>query len=90
MELVYFLVLGREKAEFVGVWLLDLSLTFHLLCLSFSDYLRLAIVHLGLIQWPYVLTNNHLSPQYLVSAQGQISLTLKTAKFWQLHNLTRS
>ena len=55
------------SATFMGVWLLDLSLTFHKICNTFSDYIRLAIVHLGLPQWPYLLTSNFLSPTYLVS-----------------------
>lgn len=47
-----------------SVWLLDLSLSWHFLSPSFSDYLRLAVVHLGLRQWPYALTSNQLSPQH--------------------------
>ncbi|CAI8020373.1 Tubulin polyglutamylase complex subunit 2 [Geodia barretti] len=47
-----------------SVWLLDLGLSWHQLSPSFSDYLRLATVHLGLRQWPYALTSNRLSPQY--------------------------
>ena len=50
-----------------SVWLLDLSLTFHFLSPTFPDYLRLAIVHLGLPQWPYAVTGRQLSPAYLVS-----------------------
>ena len=49
-----------------SIWLLDLSTTWHPLSPSFSDYLRLAMVHLGLHQWPYALTPNQLSPQYEV------------------------
>ena len=49
-----------------SVWLLDLGLSWHQLSPSFSDYLRLATVHLGLRQWPYALTSNRLSPQYEV------------------------
>ena len=51
-----------------GIWLLDLSHCWHYLCLSFSDYLRIAITHLGLRQWPYALTSNGLSPQYEASS----------------------
>ena len=49
-----------------SVWLLDLGLSWHQLTGSFSDYLRLATVHLGLLQWHYALTTNRLSPQYEV------------------------
>ena len=45
------------------IWLLDLSLRWHLLSSTFADYLRLAVVHLALIQWPYALTDIGLSPQ---------------------------
>ena len=48
------------------MWLLDLGLSWHQLTGSFSDYLRLATVHLGLLQWHYALTTNRLSPQYEV------------------------
>ena len=51
-----------------GIWLLDLSLDWHYLCASFSDYLRLAIAHLGLVQWPYALTPLGLSPLHEVSS----------------------
>ena len=50
-----------------SIWLLDLSHSWHYLCSSFSDYVRIAIAHLGLRQWPYALTSNGLSPQYEVS-----------------------
>eukprot|EP00731_Ephydatia_muelleri_P017163 Em0010g261a len=50
--------------EHCNIWLLDLSLSWHLLCRTFSDYLRLAAVHLGLRQWPYALTSVGLSPLY--------------------------
>lgn len=50
-----------------SVWLLDLSLSWHHLSNTFTDYLRLAVVHLGLKQWPYALTSNGLSPLYEVS-----------------------
>ena len=56
-----------------GVWLLDLSLDWHYLCASFSDYLRLAIAHLGLVQWPYALTPLGLSPQHEVTSISTIS-----------------
>ena len=52
--------------EWGGVWLLDLSLTWHYLSPCFSDYLRLAVIHLGLLQWPYSLTPYGLSPHYEV------------------------
>ena len=55
-----------DLSESGMVWLLDLSLSWHPLCSSFSDYLRLAVVHLGLKQWPYALTVNGLSPQFEV------------------------
>ncbi|XP_064387376.1 tubulin polyglutamylase complex subunit 2-like isoform X3 [Halichondria panicea] len=45
-------------------WLLDLSLCWHPLSTTFSDYLRLAVVHLALVQWPYALTILGLSPQW--------------------------
>ena len=51
-----------------SVWLLDLSLYWHYLCSSFSAYLRLAIAHLGLKQWPYALTSMGLSPQHEAGA----------------------
>jgi hypothetical protein len=53
-----------DKSDSCSVWLLDLGLSWHQLTPSFSDYLRLATVHLGLRQWPYALTSNRLSPQY--------------------------
>ncbi len=49
-----------------GYWLLDLSLHWHPLSTTFSDYLRLAMVHLALVQWPYALTILGLSPQWEV------------------------
>ena len=51
-----------------GVWLLDLSFSWHYLCPSLADYLRLAVVHLGLFQWPYLFTPYGLSMQYEVSS----------------------
>ncbi|KAL5468905.1 hypothetical protein EMCRGX_G030055, partial [Ephydatia muelleri] len=55
---------GASPFEHCNIWLLDLSLSWHLLCRTFSDYLRLAAVHLGLRQWPYALTSVGLSPLY--------------------------
>ncbi len=60
----HFLLEG--SSVFHGVWLLDLSLQWHRLSDSFSDYLRQAVVHLGLRQWPYALTTNRISPQFEV------------------------
>lgn len=53
-----------SQAAVSSIWLLDLSLKWYYLSSSFSVYLRLAVVHLGLLQWPYALTPNRLSPQY--------------------------
>jgi len=50
-----------------SIWLLDLSLSWHYICPSFSDFLRLAVIHLGLLQWPYALTPYGVSPHYEVS-----------------------
>ena len=61
-------------ADANSVWLLDLGLSWHQLSPSFSDYLRLATVHLGLRQWPYALAANRLSPQYEVSIYSYITI----------------
>ena len=55
-----------DKNACCGVWLLDLSLSWHFLCPTLSDLLRLAAVHLGLFQWPYAFTPYGLSPHYEV------------------------
>ena len=55
-----------KESEFAGIWLLDLSLKFHFLSHTFSEYLCLAQVHLGLKQWPYAVTSIGLSPDYVV------------------------
>lgn len=69
--LVYDVAPSNEHADGscsdCSVWLLDLSLQWHRLSDSFSEYFRQAVVHLGLRQWPYALTTNHLSPQYEVT-----------------------
>ena len=54
---------GSDSCVSGELWLLDLSLSWHFLSSTFSDYFRLAVVHLGLTQWPYVLTRHGLSPQ---------------------------
>ena len=58
-----FLFTGNDSS----IWLLDLSLSWHYICPSFSDFLRLAVIHLGLLQWPYALTPYGVSPHYEVS-----------------------
>ncbi len=49
-----------------GIWLLDLSLSWHYICPTFGDFLRLAVLHLGLMQWPYAFTPFGLSPHFEV------------------------
>ncbi|EDV26589.1 uncharacterized protein TRIADDRAFT_54743 [Trichoplax adhaerens] len=44
------------------VWFLDRALGWHYLTDSFTKYFRLMIMHLGLPQWQYALTNIGLSP----------------------------
>ncbi|XP_064387378.1 tubulin polyglutamylase complex subunit 2-like isoform X5 [Halichondria panicea] len=58
------LVYNLENDADCRYWLLDLSLCWHPLSTTFSDYLRLAVVHLALVQWPYALTILGLSPQW--------------------------
>ncbi|XP_003390307.1 PREDICTED: tubulin polyglutamylase complex subunit 2-like [Amphimedon queenslandica] len=53
-----------ENSLFRGIWLIDLALNCHLMCDTFSDYLRLCQVHLGLIQWPYSLVGLDVSNHY--------------------------
>ena len=45
--------MASKLSEFIGICLLDLSLTFYFLSCIFSEYLCLRQVHLGLKQWPY-------------------------------------
>jgi hypothetical protein len=65
-----------------GIWLLDLSLDWHYLCASFSDYLRLAIAHLGLVQWPYALTPLGVSPQHEVTSAFLTFYTHVRVGYW--------
>jgi hypothetical protein len=58
--------LAYEDGQFKGIYLIDLSLSCHYLCQTFLDYLRLAQVHLALIQWPYAITNIGLTSDYEV------------------------
>lgn len=65
-----FICLGDE---FAGIWLIDLGLNCHYLSATYSDYLCLAQVHLGLIQWPYAVANIGLSPDIEVMLMKFIS-----------------
>ncbi len=69
--LVYLtLVFTDQSGEsiFDGVWAIDLSLQLHRICDTFSEYLRLAIVHLGLPEWQgLLLPLNQLSSPNAVS-----------------------
>ena len=57
-----------------GMWLLDLSLSWHYICPTFSDFLRLTVIHLGLLQWPYALTSYGVSPHFEVKLTRSIFL----------------
>ena len=45
------------------VWFQDRSARWHFLSRSFSDFLRLMVVHVGVIGWPLAYTPEGLSPQ---------------------------
>ncbi|CAH3138253.1 unnamed protein product [Pocillopora meandrina] len=45
------------------IWFLDRSLEWWYLALSFTDYFRMMIVHLGLPLWQYLFTATGLSPE---------------------------
>lgn len=47
----------------VEIWFLDRSLAWHYITDSFTSYYRLMIMHLGLPQWHYALTETGLSQQ---------------------------
>lgn len=44
-----------------SVWLIDISLRWHYICASFSDYMRLMILHLGIFEWQHAFTPEGLS-----------------------------
>lgn len=48
-----FYVLGDAQPQ---VWFQDLACHWHFLAASFADYFRLAVMHLGLPNWPYIFT----------------------------------
>ena len=78
LTVVILLPVACSSAGPTSIWLLDLALCWHYLCPSFSDLLRLAIVHLGLLQWPYAFTPYGLSPQYEVC----VGLCSETGLIW--------
>jgi hypothetical protein len=47
----------------IEVWFLDRSLRWHYLAESFMAYFRLMLMHLGLPQWQYGITDIGLSQQ---------------------------
>ena len=56
-----------EGYTFDGIWMIDLSLDMHKICSTFSEYLRLAIVHLGLPEWQnLIVSDRQLSPSNIV------------------------
>lgn len=49
-------------SAFAGIWFLDRARQLWFLCSTFTDYLRLMLVHLGLPRWHLVYTDAGLDP----------------------------
>lgn len=54
--------ISDKKNISISIWFQDLSCEWNFICNSFSDYLRLMIMHLGLIRWQYAFTKIGLNP----------------------------
>ncbi|XP_012556620.2 tubulin polyglutamylase complex subunit 2 isoform X1 [Hydra vulgaris] len=50
-------------AESFGIWFLDRSLRWHYLASTFQQYLRMAVVHMGIKGWQYLFTDAQISPE---------------------------
>lgn len=53
---------GSLPHELSEIWLQDTSGRWHYMCNTITQYLRLAIVHLGIHGWPLVFTPESLPP----------------------------
>ncbi|CEM31016.1 unnamed protein product [Vitrella brassicaformis CCMP3155] len=49
-------------AHTAQVWFQDMSCDWHFLAASFTDYFRLALLHLGIARWEYAFTSVGLDP----------------------------
>lgn len=54
------LVNFRHPSNTYSIWFLDRSFRWHFLAQSFTDYVRLMLVHLGLPKWQYLSTQEGL------------------------------
>lgn len=62
------------RAEQPEVWFCDLSGFWHFLAASFSDYVRLLLVHLGVRGWEYAFTPAGLDPVRLCYWDGGVKV----------------
>jgi tubulin polyglutamylase complex subunit 2 len=47
---------SARHADMPEIWFQDLSGKWHFVCFSFSQYMRLCVMHLGIIGWHYIFT----------------------------------
>jgi tubulin polyglutamylase complex subunit 2 len=45
------------------IWLVDISYRWHYICQNFSDYVRLLVLHLGIVNWQLVFTPEGLTSE---------------------------
>lgn len=56
---------SRNSGSIAEIWLVDLSYRWHFICNTFSDYLRLLVLHLGIIDWQLAYTPEGLPNETL-------------------------
>mmetsp|Transcript_4963 Transcript_4963/g.9589 ORF Transcript_4963/g.9589 Transcript_4963/m.9589 type:complete len:390 (+) Transcript_4963:60-1229(+) len=77
-------LLFRSRTHKPEVWFQDLACEWHFLAISFSDYFRLLVMHVGLPHWQYVFTDVGLPPAskewFRYIAPERLAIDLKNAR----------